>query len=874
VTEPLFVFRNRLLPTALHLDFVRVRCGFERSFLDGIQRLRGRSGRPHAFAVFSEWDALVALPCESLYPESLTSLYSEPGVVSSISGTAGYFAYLWEHEVNVGDRHDLDDRIGRMTSIGVGVIMSLRYDDLTRRELGLGGDLLFCDYLLRELRKPANAGINALVAHTLGWNDVTLLLHTDNEEQRLLDLLSSIRLLTLEAMIGPGLSKAKSLEPLAGNSVFAASYSHLVGGYAGFMSGRMDLGRIAQEIHSANFLVRVLPAAEMEVRKTISDVCAKFGIWRTFAQMPSEMGHYSFSLDVTDLAKSGRGGRNLLTLMRTVRRSIGKIAGAANDSYAETSTHLRFGDAGQPAATPSPRQKSDPELEGEIKKVRGLLDELPRKLKIAGVSPMTAHRFNSVVTTLLDNLADPVRSSVVRHITRFMLTTPRRITELNHDRDGIDELCHVCEYALAQATDGIAQFQHDAASLGLSGRGGYSRLILAMETYLRDLFALLGVQEVVPLLTFGLKTGSGSTGRFQTDVAFRVVFVPTNWYVLLHEAGHRCWVSSFGWVGESVKTYTAMEQWIGATARTPYTRAAHARAEFIRTRDIVRELFPNYLVYRVSCGGDIRLFDKISLKHILAGRSAGGTPQLMIAVLLHCLLHMTDEAAGGDWWSGWEKRRNENHEQTVQDAIDSLDEAMKDYIDVSVRLAKEKREVREHERTKQNRIIDKQRILKTDMFHEQALSALLSVIEVLTLSSGEFSAGKRKKNDTHVRQFAEFQARLRAAGTYLGQYDSWLRNGFGEWLASGEVLALAPPAWVWSKLLLDVRDQIRAKPPGRFMVSQIGVILSLWHRAVTHRPPASSKRQLNEVLRPLGLVEPKKISSRRARSRPSRSPSP
>lgn len=201
----------------------------------------------------------------------------------------------------------------------------------------------------------------------------------------------------------------------------------------------------------------------------------------------------------------------------------------------------------------------DAQIGMDIERVRDLLKEVPKRLAGKGVSPMTIHRFNSVLVTLLDNLADPVRSSVVRHLTRFMVSTPGLIAEL--EREEIDDLCHVCEYAVTQATDGIAQFQHDAASLGLTGRGGYSRLIIAMETYMRDLFLLLGIKEIVPLLTFGLRTGGrGSTGRFQTDVSFDTVFVPSRWYVLVHEAGHSAWMSSFGWLGESLATYEALEK--------------------------------------------------------------------------------------------------------------------------------------------------------------------------------------------------------------------------------------------------------------------------------------------------------------------------
>jgi hypothetical protein len=869
-----FVFRNRLLNTALHLDYLRLRCGLEARFEEGIEEVRQKErASPHVFAALSEWDAVIILPCQELYPEALISLYANRNIATSISGSAGYFAYVWEHEVNVDPRHDLDSKLAAMAGDGIGIITSLRFEDHTRRELGLGAELLFCDYLQRELALPPNEGVSAVVAHTLGWNDAVVLLHTTRDEKRLLSLLSEIRLLTVEKCIGAErFGKVPRLNDLRRHPMFAASYSHLVGGHNRFLKGNMGLGTIAKKIVSARVYIRAIPSLEAGLRKRIFEVCSSLGVKLTRDEMPSEMGHYSFSVPADELARSPQAS-DLLKLILTVRRHIGEVTGATSESYAETSTRLRFSEIGEvesPVLPPS----ADPDVRKDLELVADVLEKLPTVLRGAGASAMTVHRFNAVLLTLLDNLADPVRSSVVRHLTRFMLSVPTLIPGL--DRDAIDDLCHVCEYAVTQATDGIVQFQHDATSLGLTGRGGYSRLILAMETYMQDLFSLLGIREIVPLLTFGLRTGRGSTARFQTDVPFKTVFVPSSWYILVHEAAHRAWITSFGWLGESLATYEALEHAIRAeiAPETRHEAKEQTLIEFIRTREIVRELFPNYLVYKVACGGDLSRFDKQSLTHILAGRPGGGTREVLIAVVLHCLLKMMDSigSSGSDWWSHWELRRKENHKSLIQDAIDSLDAAMKAHVDETVRREKLKGARVRRGGMVRTQISTKQRLLKTEMFHESVDSALQSVLAVLDLSRVEFGREAGGENSSnHAAQsalFTEFQGCLERAAGHLTEYEAWMDRGFAEWLASGEVLALAPPGWAWSKLLLDSRDVLESYSSTSFLLSQLSVILSLFHRSVMPRDNGGkrsegkrkSSDQIVDVLAPLGLVERKGLA--------------
>src|SRR4051794_4609792 len=94
--------QHQLSSQAVHIDFLRLRCGSEMTFLRGIRDVRrGVTADPiHPFIAFSEWDALVVVPCSQLYPPTLTDFYSNRHVAASVSGTFGYFAYLWQHDIN------------------------------------------------------------------------------------------------------------------------------------------------------------------------------------------------------------------------------------------------------------------------------------------------------------------------------------------------------------------------------------------------------------------------------------------------------------------------------------------------------------------------------------------------------------------------------------------------------------------------------------------------------------------------------------------------------------------------------------------------------------------------------------------------------
>src|SRR6185436_12025790 len=484
MNSSLQVLQYPLAEQAVHIDFLRLRCGSEQTFQQGIRDIR-KAEPVHTFIAFSEWDAVVVVPSQELYPHTLTAIYADAKVASSVSGTSGYFAYLWQHPINENWR----DRLVGFEASGPTILTSLRFSDWFRRDVGLGAELLFCNYLRDLLETDRFRGVSAIAAHSLGWNDVILFTHAESEEGRLTDLLAAVRLTTLRNCVA---DRAKDCGFSAGgdSQIFAASYTHLLGGFDGYLKRELSLGGLAPLIESARLLVRVAPPHERELRKFMDE-------WRTEANVsvvPSEMGHYSLSMDISEFTRSD-GGRRAIAFVADTRNVIGGLRREHDtkhepDTYAETTTIFRFLEPDQKHAEP-PAVPIPEELRREIETVERVMGELPHLLHQLGASPMTSHRFVSVLLTLLDHLSDPVRSSVVRHLSRFAKTIPDLVREL--DPDGIDDLCHVLEYAVGQAIDGIAQFQHDANALGLSGRGGYSRLIVTVEWYIRSTFARLGI---------------------------------------------------------------------------------------------------------------------------------------------------------------------------------------------------------------------------------------------------------------------------------------------------------------------------------------------------------------------------------------------
>jgi hypothetical protein len=645
--------------------------------------------------------------------------------------------------------------------------------------------------------------------------------------------------------------------------MFAASYTHLIGGYDLFQSGHLSLGSLAEEIVAAKLLVRVPASFEPEVRDIINTQLPNPVDERELLErMPSEMGHYSLSVDLSEMAKRKKGGaRDVFNLVRQTRSAIGRLG--PGSGYAETSTIFTFKEP-QEGIKNLVKPKIAEDVRKEIDEIVRVLNVLPGDLAALGASPMTIHRFSSVLVTLIDHLSDPIRGSVVRHAAGFMRSLPDRIGGVG--REAVDDLCHVCEAAVGQAIDGIAQFQHDANSIGLSGRGGYSRLIVAIEMFVRDIFIALDVQDEPPLITFGLRTGTpGSLDRFQLDVPFRVVFTPSDWYILLHEIGHHVWINAFGWMTENVATYEALsrEIMLNSPRKKPLSGVQKAaRAEFLSCRSVVRELFPNLLVHRLTCGDDLAQFDRISIHHVLraTGKSVG-MRTMLIAVVLHALLDEIGKRDGKairkvarnsvaraeSWWHGWKEMRDglKRIEKT------NPKEARRRLTAIAQRsINSVGRTLAQVTKATSNRANDRQKILGSEAFLDSVVDVLTSIIDVLAFSNEQFGA----KNPPGSQLFHRVQCAIDDAIEEEAVYDAW-SDKFADWLAGGEVFALAPRAHVWTKLLLQADAQLRRGKPSTFLVSQLSVVLSMWHRAVTGRPSGSeAPDRLEKVLRPLGLV--------------------
>lgn len=862
------VMKHRLANMGLHVDFLRLRCGFEGRFIDGIDELkRTNRSNPAAFFAFSEWDAVTLLPSPRLYPRALTDLYANDSVATSISGTSGFFAYLWEHRLNLG----WESRLFEFESSGPTILASFRFEEWFRQDVGLGSEILFLDFLQSRLERQTN--IRAIVAHSLGWNDLTVLLNAQESAQPLTQLFDEIRQLTLGDLVAPGEPLESFTRPPA-TPVFVASYSHLIGGFRRYTSGNLTIADLSEQIASARFLVRVLPAHEETVRTHLRTT------YPELAQqpMPSEMGHYSFSVDITRLAQT-HGSTEAIAFIGATRKFIGELCIGAvvtnlvGTSYAETSTRLQFA-VGDPSRREHQSIPSTPDLVAEIEGLRVMLEALPELLRKRGVSPMTIHRFASVLTNLLDHLADPVRSSVVRHLSRFLSTT--RDVVMTLDRDGMDDLCQILEYALGQAIDGVAQFQRDAVSLGLSGRGGYSRLIVTVEWYIRAFYISFGLPIRPPLITFGLRSGNaGSSKGYQIDLPFNVLFVPSRWYILMHELGHIWWMRAFGWMTESLTVYRAMEKEI--QMHIPGAHAQQVHVEFLRTRELVRELFPSFLTFVLSCGRNIAEFDELALRRLMSmGRPYPLTRELLVLVVMHAMLVIIDDTFDADaartlrddperaaaWWRRWRNLIDTSPSSRIDPAIQAVNDALMRVADETVplrtRSAAPEEGSRREWREAQKEISSKTQILHSDPFREAAAAALGSVIRVLGLTARHFDD---PKSDQRIASplFGLLLSRLASAREEQKAYAHWSGEPFAEWLTDGEVLASAPFPQVWTRLLIASRKELLAAGDDLFLRSQLACLLSMWHRAVTSLPSgAESDRKLVKILRPLELVREKR----------------
>jgi hypothetical protein len=629
-----FAFR---IKNAVHIDYLRLRCGYEDDFLKRLTTAEIAGAT--SFIAFSEWDVVLFIPCDHLYPNNLIDIYEDRDVTSALAGSAGYFNYVWEHPIN----EDWERRVADLaalrspTSSHVSMLVSLRFTDRFRSTYGIGAELLFCNFL-DGLRQKYRA-LDLFAVHSVGWNDVTVMMWVrKSEENMLLNALTDIRYCTVASCVGND-------DP---TTVVAASYSHFLGNLTKYVETELDFGKLGDSVRQARLLVRTTPAMEPAIRDAYFDVAAKVRAELNLsapekkeldAELGTELGHYNFSADIYWAFKS-EDGRAPVKVIQGLRRRIREQLTSIHrpwSSFPETTTEIRFSETRIPQDDQPPRepirvlQYYSDMIEDLMKRLPGVLHE--------NASHMTRHRVAILLGSISTYLADPVRGSVVGHLCRFFKSTFETIFE-RIDRDQQEDLCHVLEYALSQATDGLSQFQHDANSLGLSGRGGYVRVIQAMEQWVADLLTSLNL-NLMPLITYGLHSRHSTTDvSHRIDIPFSTAFAPTRWPVLFHEIGHMCWHDLFGWRLESLDVWNKFTKGVETFS---YERGKDSylgeHVAFIDARSDVAEIFPNYMMLNVAAAGDVNVLDQMMLYREVSGvprRSIA--PSLRRRIVLHVLL--------------------------------------------------------------------------------------------------------------------------------------------------------------------------------------------------------------------------------------------
>jgi hypothetical protein len=151
-------------------------------------------------------------------------------------------------------------------------------------------------------------------------------------------------------------------------------------------------------------------------------------------------------------------------------------------------------------------------------------------------------------------------------------------------------------------------------------------------------------------------------------------------------------------------------------------------------------------------------------------------------------------------------------------------------------------------------VAHKRKLLWSEPFLEAVREAFSSVVMVLRLSATEYSKGEKGKNEELAeRQFIKIQSALAEMMSEQADFASWPAGGFAEWLTSGTVLARVPGGHILCRLLLETYPQMnRPTGGGTFMVSQLSVILALWHGGATGEEDEG--KHTMTVLRQLGLA--------------------
>lgn len=635
-------FKYELSPDALHIDYLRLRCGQEKKFAQAVD---GKSIRAHI--AFSEWDVVLFIPCSELYPPNLIEIYSNDKLAGAIAGSAGFYNYLWKHRIN---RNWQERILNRKKTISM--LVSLRFTDTFRRKLGLGAELLFCSFLHSLLKQSAHSGVSAIVAHSVGWNDATILLDAKpGFEDQLVKTLTEIRYCK---------ERDCDVDSDSNVRVVAATYSHVLGNLERYTDSKRPLrfNKFCAKVQSARLLVRINPDVEPGLREKLETLLKPLPARLDHKNAPisrigSELGHYNFSADITEAFDEQN--ETAVSIIQGFRRIVGEHLTenrhTDEGSFPETTTEITFFEEKQDDSSSTGTTGT---LSDEFRPVlERLLKTSPKNLLDARAS-MTAHRLAILLGTLITYLDDPVRGSVVGHLCRFLKVTFDDVQRLS-DRAGREDLCHIMEYALHQATDGLTQFQHDANSLGLSGRGGYNRLIQAVEEFIDQVAGPFELR-MVPLITFGLRpSNDGTTLQYWVDLPFSTAFVPERWYLAYHDVARMCWQRIFGWRLDSIRVWQRFEREVIALATHAHD---DDRQEFVLGREVVEELFPSYLLLNVVCDGKPDMLDRLMVaKEFLTRPKPELIRSLTVRLVLHVLLRIHDDVYRG--------RRRLNHRREL-----------------------------------------------------------------------------------------------------------------------------------------------------------------------------------------------------------------
>ncbi|HEX2832637.1 MAG TPA: hypothetical protein VHW00_06460 [Thermoanaerobaculia bacterium] len=873
MNQELRSFSHRLEQRALHIDYLRIRCGRERTFEQRIMQAHKGAG---AHIAFSEWDVVLFVPSTQLYPPNLTAIYSDRVIADTIAGCTGYFNYLWEHDIN----EDWESRLLEPEPT-IALLVSLRFTDRFRSMFGIGAELLFCNFLYRTLGHGELAGIKAVVAHSVGWNDATVILKAESpHEKRLVDALTAIRYATERQVVPDSTIDA---------GVIAATYSHVIGNLRAYRDQKLTFGSFRKAVKAARLLIRVNPDMEVGMRKTLGDLVRQHhgGV----DVIGSELGHYNFSADISGAFQSSEDDpvQIIQGFRVAIREYMEQHERRDEMSFPETTTEITFKEpkvekrrVGRDKATAGP--SSSPSMASLYSTM--IQDFLNKELKSLDdrASPMTRHRLAILLVTVLTYLDDPVRGSVVGHLCRFLRANLKEALTRS-DRASKDDLCNVLEYALHQATDGLNQFQHDANSLGLSGRGGYNRLIQAVEEFIHQITRHFD-KHLTPLITFGLRpSGDDSILNYWLDVPFSTAFNTERWHIVLHDLARLCWLKTFEWRLESYDVWQEASR--SVFPLPPQPRAKHEsrrtqreqeeqRRLVLLGRDVLGEVFPSYALLHLVASSKLEVLDDLMIsREFMTTSHPLLIDKVVSQVVLHVLLDLHEHAsavplsaqrrqarsrgrhasfvkAAFDWWERWVDLSDAFRDSTELDRrLSAAVTQATSSLSRSLILAKR----RFRERDVAGTLTATAQLVKTQTFGESARRNVKGIIDLLALLGKGYVKRHRQSFEAFDPSVVAFGQMLKAiqqmretARVSKNEMEAYRRS-----IEDGTVFALAPQASSVASFLAATENHSENRAYERLMIGSLSSILSLWHGAVTGLRGTQAVALLRRLER-LGIV--------------------